>query len=59
MELAGYGASVCMLLRRPCATHPGLSAILFCVGQVDKHRLVSELGVNYRDVRILDPLVRS
>ncbi|KAK9843507.1 hypothetical protein WJX81_006572 [Elliptochloris bilobata] len=25
--------------------------------QVDKHRLVSELGINYRDVRILDPMV--
>ena len=29
------------------------------VRQVDKHRLVSELGVNYRDVRILDPMVRA
>jgi hypothetical protein len=28
------------------------------VRQVDKHRLVSELGINYRDVRILDPMVR-
>lgn len=29
-----------------------------CCWQVDKHRLVSEPGINYRDVRILDPMVR-
>ena len=30
---------------------------IFYARQVDKHRLVAELGINYRDVRILDPLV--
>lgn len=37
----------CMALLRPC----------LAVSQVDKHAIVAELGIHYRDLRILDPLV--
>ena len=30
-----------------------------CMFQVDKHAVVAELGIHYRDLRILDPLVST
>ena len=30
-----------------------------CAAQADKHSLVDTLGIPYRDLRILDPMVRQ
>lgn len=38
-----------------CKGGTNLTMVL-CIRQVEKHRLVHELNVSYRDLRILDPL---
>ena len=49
-----------VLLRRRVAPEAcrAMCRLMCCLRQVDKHLVVSELGIHYRDLRIVDPQVQ-